>query len=243
MTPVNQDGTAAHSSGAGRISAHDLNQRYGSTIGLDGVSFAIADGESVAVTGPSGSGKSTLLHVLAGIIRPDSGTVTLRVDHGAVDLTALDDRERSALRLKEFGFVFQLGMLIPELTATENVSLPLLLNGMHRVEAEQTAEDLLFELGLSGIGSRRIGQLSGGQAQRVAIARAQATQAHVIFADEPTGALDSSTASDILEVLLASTSGQRRSLVVVTHDESVAARCDRVVHLRDGRVENAGASR
>lgn len=238
---VQQAGDAG--SGSSRIAAVGVTHRYGSTVALDGVSLTIQDGESVAIMGPSGSGKSTLLHALAGIVRPDSGTVLLRTDRGAVDVAAMADRERSALRLTEFGFVFQQGMLIPELTASENVSLPLLLNGVGRGEAGRSAEGLLAELGLGGLGDRRIGQLSGGQAQRVAIARARATQAHVIFADEPTGALDSRTASDVLGVLLAATSGQGRSLVVVTHDEDVAARCDRVVRLRDGRIESDEASR
>ncbi|MGV2903817.1 ABC transporter ATP-binding protein, partial [Microbacterium sp. AGC62] len=153
-----------------------------------------------------------------GVIRPDSGTVMLRTERSTADVAAMADRERSALRLTEFGFVFQDGMLIPELTAAENVSLPLLLNGRGRAEAQQTAESLLAELGLGGLEDRRIGQLSGGQAQRVAIARARATNSRVIFADEPTGALDSRTASDVLGVLLATTSGQGWSLVVVTHD-------------------------
>ncbi|NJI60352.1 ABC transporter ATP-binding protein [Microbacterium oxydans] len=222
-----------------RLRATDLTHHYGSTVALDRLSLTILDGEAVAIMGASGSGKSTLLLVLAGVIRPDSGTVMLHTEQGAVDVAAMADRERSALRLTEFGFVFQDGMLIPELTAAENVSLPLLLNGTGRAEAERTAESLLAELGLGGLGGRRIGQLSGGQAQRVAIARARATNARVIFADEPTGALDSRTASDVLGVLLAATSGQGRSLVVVTHDEDVAARCDRVVRLRDGRIDAA----
>lgn len=222
-----------------RLRATDLTHHYGSTVALDRLSLTILDGEAVAIMGASGSGKSTLLLVLAGVIRPDSGTVMLHTEQGAVDVAAMADRERSALRLTEFGFVFQDGMLIPELTAAENVSLPLLLNGAGRADAERTAESLLAELGLGGLGDRRIGQLSGGQAQRVAIARARATNARVIFADEPTGALDSRTASDVLGVLLAATSGQGRSLVVVTHDEDVAARCDRVVRLRDGRIDAA----
>lgn len=226
-----------------RVSASGVSHRYGSTVALCDVTIAIGDGESVAIMGPSGSGKSTLLHVLAGIVRPDSGTVMLRTDRGSVDVAAMDDRQRSALRRTEFGFVFQQGLLIPELTAAENVCLPLLLNGLTRSEAGRIANSLLVELGLGGMGGRRIGQLSGGQAQRVAIARTQATQARVVFADEPTGALDSRTASDVLGVLLAATVGQGRSLVVVTHDDDVAARCDRVVRLGDGRISRQDAHR
>jgi putative ABC transport system ATP-binding protein len=230
-------------SGDARISGTGLSHRYGAAVALHDVTLSIHEGESVAIMGPSGSGKSTLLHVLAGIVRPDSGAVMLRTSRGTVDVAAMKDRERSAMRLTEFGFVFQQGMLIPELTAAENVSLPLLLNGMSRSESIRIAETLLVELGLGGMGGRRIGQLSGGQAQRVAIARARATQARVIFADEPTGALDSRTASDVLDVLLGSTAGEGRTLVVVTHDEEVAARCDRVVRLRDGRIDTGEAAR
>lgn len=222
-----------------RLRAIDLTHHHGSTVALDRMSLTILDGEAVAIMGASGSGKSTLLLVLAGVIRPDSGTVMLHTEQGVVDVAPMADRERSALRLTEFGFVFQDGMLIPELTAAENVALPQLLNGVGRAEAERTAEGLLAELGLGGLGGRRIGQLSGGQAQRVAIARARATNARIVFADEPTGALDSQTAADVLGVLLAATSGQGRSLVVVTHDEDVAERCDRVVRLRDGRIDAA----
>ncbi|XUK62395.1 ABC transporter ATP-binding protein [Plantibacter sp. RU18] len=225
-----------------RISATGLVQHYGATVALDGVALTVRDGESIAIMGPSGSGKSTLLHVLAGIIRPDAGEVLLRTAQGMVDVAAMADRQRSALRLTEFGFVFQQGMLIPELTAAENVAMPLLLTGVSRAAAGGAAETLLTELGLAGLGDRRVGQLSGGQAQRVAIARSKATQANVIFADEPTGALDSRTASDVLGVLLAATAGQGRSLVVVTHDEEVAARCSRVVRLRDGRIDSDGVS-
>jgi putative ABC transport system ATP-binding protein len=243
MARISARGPGQAQSGSARIAAADVSHRYGSTVALADVALSIRDGESVAIMGPSGSGKSTLLHVLAGIVRPDAGRVMLRTGRGTRDVAAMRDRERSALRLTEFGFVFQQGMLIPELTAAENVALPLLLNGAGRADAGRTAENLLDELGLHGISGRRIGQLSGGQAQRVAIARARATQARVIFADEPTGALDSRAASDVLGALLAATAERGRSLVVVTHDEDVAARCDRVVRLRDGRIDSDEAAR
>jgi len=243
MTRTTENSQGEEMGREARIWASGLSYRYGSTAALGDVTIAVGDGESIAIMGPSGSGKSTLLHMLAGIMRPDSGRVMLRTDRGSVDVAAMEDRERSALRRTEFGFVFQQGLLIPELTATENVSLPLLLNGVTRSKAGRIADALLVELGLGGMGGRRIGQLSGGQAQRVAIARARATQARVVFADEPTGALDSRTASDVLGVLLTATVGQGRSLVVVTHDDDVAARCDRVVRLRDGRIDREDASR
>jgi len=219
-----------------RIRASGLSKSYDNTIALSDVNIDVRDGESVAIMGPSGSGKTTLLHVLAGIIQPDAGEVLLQTKTGQKDVAKLNDEERSDLRLVEFGFVFQQGLLIPELTAMENVSLPLLLQGVARDEARKRSEVLLDELGLAGLGTRRIGQLSGGQAQRVAIARARVTGARVIFGDEPTGALDSKTAHEVMTALLDSTVGQGRSLIVVTHDESVAERCSRIVRLRDGKI-------
>ena len=219
-----------------RLSACGVGVRYGETVALDGVDLVVRDGESVAVMGPSGSGKSTLLHALAGIISPDEGTVTLRTRGGVRELGGLSDAARSGVRLREYGFVFQQGMLIPELTAIENVALALMLNGTGRREAEQQASGWLTSLGLAGMEDRRIGQLSGGQAQRVSIARAQVTGASVIFADEPTGALDSTTSAEVMDALLGSTVGQGRTLVVVTHNDDVAARCSRIVSMRDGRI-------
>ena len=214
---------------------------YGETTALGGVTVEVRDGESVAVMGPSGSGKTTLLHLLAGIVPPDAGEVILRTDAGSVSIGALDDDARSELRLREFGFVFQQGLLLPELTAVENISLPLLLSGTTRASAESSSRGLLASLGLDGLGERRIGQLSGGQAQRVAIARAVVGNPPVVFADEPTGALDSTTASDVLDLLLSLTAHRGRALVLVTHDESVAARCSRVVRMKDGRVVSDSA--
>lgn len=219
------------------LTARALRRAYGSTLALDGVDLQIQTGESVAIMGPSGSGKSTLLHTLAGIERPDSGSVLLTASGSAPrEITALGERERSKLRRESFGFVFQSGLLIPELTAAENVAMALMINGVPRAAAFPPAVQWLGALGLAGMEERRIGQLSGGQAQRVAIARAQVTGARVIFADEPTGALDSVTGSEVLDVLMDSTVGRGNTLVMVTHDASVAARCDRVIQLRDGRI-------
>ena len=219
------------------LEARGLDKFYGRTAALAAASLAIAEGESLAIMGASGSGKTTLLHCLAGIITPDTGQVILRTRGTETDVAALDERERSRLRREAFGFVFQQGLLIPELTALENVAIALMLGGMPRAAAEGHAAGWLAALGLAGFEDRRIGQLSGGQAQRVAIARAQVTGASVVFADEPTGALDSRTSSEVMDALLHSTTGQGRTLVVVTHDADVASRCSRIVHMRDGRIQ------
>lgn len=226
------------------LSAARLTKTYGSATALAGVDVVIAHGESVAIMGASGSGKTTLLHCLAGIVRPDAGSVVLSTPHGPLEVTTLGEGERSRLRRESFGFVFQQGLLLPELTAVENVALPLMLAGIPRAAAEHNAASWLAALGLAGLEQRRIGQLSGGQAQRVAIARAQVGGASVVFADEPTGALDSRTSAEVMDALIASTTGRGRTLVVVTHDDDVAARCSRVLRLADGRiVEEARTAR
>lgn len=219
------------------LCARGVTKSFGSTQALAGVDIGTAHGESVAIVGASGSGKTTLLHVLAGIVSPDGGAVAFQPSgEPAVDVTGLGESARSRLRRERFGFVFQQGLLIPELTAIENVALAAMITGVPRREAEQRAASWLSALGLTGMEGRRIGELSGGQAQRVAIARAQVTGADVVFADEPTGALDSRTSSEVMDALLWSTTGQGRTLVVVTHDPAVAARCGRTVAVRDGRV-------
>lgn len=219
------------------LQAHALLRSYGPTHALAGVDATVQRGESLAIMGASGSGKTTLLHVLAGIITPDSGAVIFSSAGGErIEVSAQSETERSRLRRERFGFVFQQGLLIPELTAIENVALALMINGTSRGEATAHAAGWLHALGLAGMEERRIGELSGGQAQRVAIARAQVTGAELIFADEPTGALDSHTSAEVMEALLWSTTGQGRTLVVVTHDPQVAARCSRTLRMRDGRI-------
>lgn len=218
------------------LAAHGLTKTYGTTHALDRVDLELRRGESVAVMGPSGSGKTTLLHCLAAILRPDAGGVTLTSPSVTGRIDGLPDEERARLRRQLFGFVFQQGLLLPELTAVENVALPLLLGGLRRPDAERRGQALLAEVGMAGLEDRRLGQLSGGQVQRVAIARAQAVEPMVVFADEPTGALDSQTSQAVLATLLDATVGRGRTLVVVTHDEQVAARCSRTVRLADGRI-------
>lgn len=219
------------------LHAQGLVKSYGPTTALAGVDLTIHRGESVAVMGPSGSGKTTLMHVLAGITSPDQGEVVFTPASGAaVPVTRLGETRRSKLRRESFGFVFQQGLLIPELTAVENVAIALMITGCGRAEAMERAASWLAALGLAGMEERRIGELSGGQAQRVAIARAQVTGAEVVFADEPTGALDSRTSVEVIDALLWATAEQGRTLVLVTHDAEVAARCSRTISVRDGRL-------
>lgn len=218
------------------LTARSLTRTYGATRALDGVDIGIPAGQSVAVMGPSGSGKTTLLHCLSGILPADSGSIELILPTGPVRVDGMSASARARLRRESLGFVFQQGMLVPELTAIENVALPLMLNGVDRATAQSHAAAWLSSMGLAGMESRRIGQLSGGQAQRVAIARSQVIDPAVVFADEPTGALDSATAVEAMSILLSATVGRGRTLVVVTHDESVARRCQRILRLQDGRI-------
>ena len=207
-------------------------QQGTATHALDGVDLDIARADSLAVMGPSGCGKTTLLHILAGILTPTSGTV----HHDGTDLAALGDRRRTRLRRSDFGFVFQDGQLLPELTALENVILPRMLGGVSRRTATAEARGWLDRLGLQGMHDRRPTQLSGGQAQRVAIARALAGRPSVVFADEPTGALDQTTGQAVLDILVETCRDSGAALVMVTHDAKVAAACRRTVTMRDGRI-------
>jgi putative ABC transport system ATP-binding protein len=214
------------------VEAVDLSLSFGSTPALRGASLGVAKGEIVAVMGPSGSGKSTLLHCLAGILVPSSG----EVHFNGMRLDRLSDDKRSALRRARFGFVFQSGQLVPELTAEENVALPLLLSGMRRGPAMAAARTWFPRLGLDGLESRRSGELSGGQAQRVALARGLVAAPEVLFADEPTGSLDSMSGELVMNLLVGAVREQGTTVVLVTHDARVAAYADREVVVRDGTV-------
>lgn len=209
-----------------------LHKAFGSTVALDNVDLAVEAGGSVAIMGPSGSGKTTLLHVLAGILIPDAGAVRLR----GRDVHSLSVERRTELRRTEYGFVFQSGQLLPELTAVENVALPLMIAGTPRRRAVAAAQQWFAPLGLDGRTGQRPGEMSGGQAQRVAIARALVARPGVVFADEPTGALDRDTGDQVMELLVRSHRDTGAALVVVTHDQEVARWCERVVQVRDGRI-------
>ena len=214
------------------VEARGLHVSFGQTPALRGADVSVEAGEVLAVMGPSGSGKSTLLHCLAGILVPDSGEVHI----GGQRLDTLPDAERSVLRRTRFGFVFQFGQLVPELTAEENVALPLLLGGTKRTEALCTAREWFARLDLDGLEKRRAGELSGGEAQRVALARGLITEPAILFADEPTGALDSLMGEQVINMLTSAARQQATTVVLVTHEPRVAAYADREVIVRDGRV-------
>jgi len=214
------------------LEARDLVLSFGETPALRGANVAVKQGEVLAVMGPSGSGKSTLLHCLAGILVPDSGQILLDGER----LDTMREKERSALRRDRFGFVFQFGQLVPELTAEENVALPLLLSGARRTEALRAARTWFERLQLDGLERHRSGEMSGGQAQRVALARGLVARPEVLFADEPTGSLDSLTGEIVMDLMTSVAREEGTTVVLVTHEARVAAYADREVIVRDGLV-------
>ncbi|GAA2458221.1 ABC transporter ATP-binding protein [Streptomyces macrosporus] len=218
------------------LQARGLVKSYGPTPALRGVDLDVAEGEILAVTGPSGCGKSTLLHCLAGILRPDAGEVL----YGGQRLDTRSEADRSRLRRTDFGVLFQFGQLVAELTAAENVALPLLLAGRGRREARTAALDWLERLDVADVADARPGEMSGGQQQRCAAARALVTGPRILFADEPTGALDALAGERLLAQLTRVAHEQRTSVVLITHDDAVAAYADREVALRDGVVDPTG---
>jgi putative ABC transport system ATP-binding protein len=216
--------------GEALLLADDLHKIYGATPALSGASMGVRAGEIVAVMGPSGSGKSTLLHCLGAIVRPDAG----RVVYAGREVSGLSDVDRSALRRSDFGFVFQFGQLVPELTCLENVALGLRLDGVRRRVAEQRARDWLDQLEVADVAGKLPGQISGGQGQRVAVARALVAGPRVVFADEPTGALDSLNGEKVMVLLTRAARESGAAVVLVTHEARVAAYADREVIVRDG---------
>jgi putative ABC transport system ATP-binding protein len=218
------------------LSATGLAVSYGATTALHSATIEVAAGELVAVMGASGSGKSTLLHCLAGLVRPDMGSVRFDGD----DLFAGDDAGRSDIRLQRMGMVFQFGELVPELTLAENVALPLWLLERDRKAAAGRASELLDRFDIADQADKRPGEVSGGQLQRAAVARALVHRPSVVFADEPTGALDSANAQIVMESLVSLAREQEAAVVLVTHESRLASYCDRDVVVKDGY---AGSSR
>ena len=214
------------------LEARYVVKSFGATPALRGASATVGRGEILAIMGPSGSGKSTLLHCLAGILVPDSGQVVF--DGTRID--TMPENRRSALRRDKFGFVFQFGQLVPELTAEENVALPLLLAGARRREALRRAREWFGRLGIDGLEGHRSAEMSGGQAQRVALARGLVAGPEILFADEPTGSLDSLAGERVMHLLTAAARDQGTTVVLVTHDPRVAAYADREIIVHDGTV-------
>jgi len=216
------------------VSANEVTRRYGegeaAVDALRGVSLDVTSGELVAIMGPSGSGKSTLMHLLAALDKPTSGTITI----AGQDVGSLNDGEVTKLRRRNIGFVFQFFNLLPMLTAEENIVLPLSIAG--EKPDRQFLEGLLDRVGLTDRRHHRPSELSGGQQQRVAIARALVSRPTVVFADEPTGNLDSKTGAEILELLRSSAEDLGQTMVIVTHDAQAATIADRVLFLADGRI-------
>ena len=228
-------GAVADTSSPGPVvSAKDVTRRYGTgetaVDALRGVSLDVPKGQLTAVMGPSGSGKSTLMHILAGLDRPTSGEVTIE----GTEISKLNDTELTKLRRKHIGFIFQFFNLLPMLNAEENVLLPLSLAGQTPDKA--WVDELMDKIGLSDRRGHRPAELSGGQQQRVAIGRALATRPTIVFADEPTGNLDSKTSGEILELMRDSVDTYRQTTVMVTHDPQAAAIADRILFLNDGLI-------
>ncbi|MGI5198008.1 ABC transporter ATP-binding protein [Streptomyces sp. CA-288835] len=219
------------------LAARALAKAHGKTQALRGATIELRAGEILAVTGTSGSGKSTLLHCLAGIVRPDEGSVV----YAGQRLDQLPDKRLSELRRTEFGVVFQFGQLIPELTAIDNVALPLMLAGAGRAEAHQRAGEWMERFGVRGQEEQRPGEMSGGQAQRVSMARALVTGPKIVFADEPTGALDSLASEQVMTAMVHTAQETGTTVLLITHDHQVAAYADREIRLRDGVIEDSSA--
>ncbi|MBB4687928.1 ABC transporter ATP-binding protein [Amycolatopsis jiangsuensis] len=233
---TNEESPVAASEVTPLLSGTGLRKTFGQTQALDGAAMELYSGEVVAVMGPSGSGKSTLLHCLAGIVQPEAGEVR----YAGRMLSAMPDRERSALRRTDFGFVFQFGQLVPELTCLENVALPLRLDGVRRRPAEKLAREWLDRLEVGDTADKRPGEVSGGQGQRAAIARALVTEPRVLFADEPTGALDSLNGERVMRLFVGAAKESGAAVLLVTHEPRVAAYSDREIVVRDGKSRQVG---
>jgi putative ABC transport system ATP-binding protein len=217
------------------VAAHDLTRRYGdgdsAVDAVRGVSLSVPTGQFMAIMGPSGSGKSTLMHLLAGLDRPTEGSVEI----AGQDITTMGDKQLTLLRRKHIGFVFQAFNLVPTLSAEENITLPLSIAG--RKLDRSWVDAVIDRVGLAERRSHRPAELSGGQQQRVAVARALVAEPTVLFADEPTGNLDSHSSTEVIELLREASSVYGQTIVMVTHDPAAAQAADQIVHFADGRVE------
>ena len=216
------------------IEIKDINKSYGALQVLRDVCVDIRQGEVVSIVGPSGAGKTTLLQIIGTLDRPDSGSIIFN----GTDVLKLKGRELAHFRNRNIGFVFQFHQLLPEFTALENVAMPALLGGTKQSEAYKRAGELLQYMGLSERINHKPAQLSGGESQRVAVARALINNPSVILADEPSGSLDSQNKRELHDLFFRLRSEMNQTFVIVTHDEQLAQQADRVLHMRDGAIEN-----
>ena len=214
------------------IEIQHINKSYGSLQVLRDINAKIDRSEIVGIVGPSGAGKSTLLQIAGTLDRPDSGTIT----YDGVDVSTLSERRLAAFRNKNIGFVFQFHQLLPEFTALENVAIPALIKGDNRKDAFARARQLIDFLGLSERTDHKPAELSGGEKQRISVARALMNQPDVIFADEPSGSLDSKNKQDLHQLFFDLREELHQTFVIVTHDETLASNCDRILHMRDGVI-------
>lgn len=215
------------------IEAKNIKKSFGKKAqALRGANLAVNENEIVAIMGPSGSGKSTLLHCLAGILKATSGEVLFN----GQNINKLSDKKRSQLRREHFGFIFQFSQLVPELTALDNVALPLLINGVRKAEAYEKARGWLRKVGVESVANQIPGELSGGQAQRIAIARSMVIEPQILFADEPTGSLDSLNSEKVMVLFIKTARENGTTVIIVTHEPTIAAYADREVIVRDGVV-------
>ena len=215
------------------IEAKNIKKSFNKTTqALRGANFSVNEGEIVAIMGPSGSGKSTLLHCLAGILKIDSGEVNFENQN----IGKMSDKKRNQLRRDKFGFVFQFSQLVPELTALDNIALPLLIRGIKKAEAYKEAKIWIKKVGLESSANQIPGELSGGQAQRIAIARAMIGNPKILFADEPTGSLDSLNSEKVMDLFIKTAKENGTTVIMVTHEPSIASYADREVIVRDGIV-------
>lgn len=214
------------------IEIKDIRKSFGNLEVLKGISAEINDGEIVSIVGPSGAGKSTLLQIVGTLDKPDSG----RIIYNGVDVSLMSEKKLSAFRNGNIGFVFQFHQLLPEFTAMENVAIPALIKGDNASQANKRAAELLDFLGLSGRLDHKPSQLSGGEKQRVAVARALMNKPAVIFADEPSGSLDSKNKKELHKLFFDLRRELNQTFVIVTHDETLAADCDRIIKMTDGKI-------